>query len=182
MRWQNKDYRSMAFPTLRDYLIISLLIQTGIRRAELIRLKEKDVSSEESQIRVFGKGKKERLVPIHEKMGQLVSWYLEKKKEFFEQESPAVSLIVTDKGKTAYPKFINRVVKTFLESETTLQQKSPHVLRHTFATRLADEGTDLNAIKTLLGHASLAATQIYTHTSIDRLKNVYKKSHPKGEG
>lgn len=174
----SEELFSKDFCGLRDRLILELLFGTGIRLSELIGLSHKDVNMTEKQIKVLGKRSKERIVPLNQTLYQLICQYLEKKKlESFKYDS--LFLIVTDEGKTAYPGFIYNKVKKYLEYITTAGKKSPHVLRHTFATSLLNKGADLNAIKEMLGHASLAATQVYTHNSVERLKTIYKLAHPK---
>jgi integrase/recombinase XerC len=163
------------FAGIRDRVILELLYGSGIRLAELIGLEEKDLDLAGRTIRVFGKRAKERIVPLSTTLIVLLKKYLE-------QRAPIEgvdALIITDSGKEAYPVFIQRTVKKYLSAVTTLSQKSPHVLRHTYATHLLNRGADLNAIKELLGHANLAATQIYTHNSIEKLKKTHQQAHPK---
>lgn len=163
------------FAGIRDRVILELLYGSGIRLAELIGLEEKDLDLAGRTIRVFGKRAKERIVPISTTLIVLLRKYLE-------QRAPLEgvdALIITDSGKEAYPVLIQRTVKRYLSAVTTLSQKSPHVLRHTYATHLLNRGADLNAIKELLGHANLAATQIYTHNSIEKLKKTHQQAHPK---
>lgn len=162
------------FSGIRDKLILDLFYQTGIRRAELINLKEIDVNN--NQIKVLGKRNKERVVPIGESLNNNIQKYIALKREQgFEKEF----LIVTDKGVKLYDKFAYNKVNYYLNQVTTIKKKSPHVLRHTFATHMLNNGADLNAIKELLGHSSLSATQVYTHNSIKKLKETYMKSHPR---
>ena len=161
----------------RNLLILEMLYATGMRRIELINLKESDINFGNNTLKVFGKRNKERIIPFATYMNRLIKQYIEKKKESALQKDNF--LFVTQKGKKAYPKLIYRIVNSSLKKVTTLFKKSPHVLRHTFATHLLDNGADLNAIKELLGHASLASTQIYTHNTIEKLKNIYSKYHPK---
>ncbi len=160
-----------------ERLIIELLYQTGMRRAELVNLKETDVEFSRKQIRVLGKRNKERLIPAGEELLIDVKHYMDEKRKIFNQLTPY--LLCLDNGKPLYPQYVYRVVQKHLKSITTLSKKSPHVLRHTFATQLSNNGAELNAVKELLGHSSLAATQIYTHNNIERLKEVYRKAHPK---
>ncbi|MEO8794638.1 MAG: tyrosine-type recombinase/integrase [Daejeonella sp.] len=170
---------SNDFKGFRDRLVIELLYGTGIRSAELINLKETDINTYEQHIKVLGKRNKERIIPVTKILLKLISDYLElKKTQNFHNNS--VFLIVTNGGDVAYPKFIYRIVNSILSHISTNDKKSPHVLRHTFATVLLNNGAELNAIKELLGHASLAATQVYTHNSVERLKTIYKQAHPKG--
>ena len=161
-----------------DRLLLQVLYNTGIRQAELIGLKESQVDGLNSAIKVLGKGSKERIIPVsNELMKELKSYAAEKKRRFTEGET--VFLLVNEKGKKLYPKYVYNVAKKYLALITTIEKKSPHTLRHTFATHLTNNGADLNAVKELLGHSSLAATQIYTHNSIEKLKDVFKKAHPK---
>lgn len=168
-----------GFTGIRDKLILTLLYMAGLRRSELIILRASDVDFKRMTLLVKGKGRKERIVPISRDTAQLISEYMEWKKEVSEIANSDDVLIVTDKGKDAYPKFIYNKVKAYLSLVTSIDKRSPHVLRHSFATHLAEEGADINAIKELLGHSSLAATQVYTHTSIKRLKEAYDQAHPK---
>src|SRR5258708_1138324 len=166
------------FEGMRDKLVIETLFGTGIRLAELVTLKEQDINICEGTIKVLGKRNKERIVPINHELKLLLEKYLDlKKNQDFHNNS--VTLIVTNKGAEAYPKFIYLIVQKYLSIISTQNKKSPHVLRHTFATSLLNRGADLNAIKKLLGHANLSATQIYTHNSVERLKSIYKQAHPK---
>ncbi len=155
--------------------IVSTLYQTGIRLSELINLKKGNVDLANTTIKVLGKRNKERIIPITNELCETLKPYLN-----LNRESELV--FNTPKGAPLYPKFVYRAVKNLLSKYTTLKKKSPHVLRHTFATHMLNNGSDLNAIKELLGHANLSATQIYTHNSIERLKEVYNRAHPKGKG
>jgi integrase/recombinase XerC len=169
---------SDGFPGLRDRLIIELLYGTGIRLAELVGLKDEDVDIYEQQIRVLGKRNKQRIIPVHSSLAKLIADYkFQKLSQNFNNKSK--TLIVTDNGRDIYPKFVYRTVKTVLSTVSTHDKKSPHILRHSFATSLLNRGADLNAIKELLGHSSLAATQVYTHNSVEKLKAIYKQAHPK---
>lgn len=168
-----------GFAGLRDRLVLEILYDTGIRSSELVNLKETDVDFFNQQLKVLGKRNKERIIPINKTLMKRIDEYLlTKKSTGFDNKSSA--LIVTNEGKSAYPKFIYRIVKSYLSKISTSDKRSPHVLRHTFATSLLNHGAELNAIKELLGHASLAATQVYTHNSVERLKTIYKQAHPKG--
>ncbi|MEM7298342.1 MAG: tyrosine-type recombinase/integrase [Bacteroidota bacterium] len=161
---------------LRDQLLLELLYATGIRLAELEGLKEADVNFYEKTIRVLGKRNKERIIPIGNPLLVLVKEYINQKRT---EGMSSDYLLLTDAGKPVYPMFIYRKVKGYLGAVTTLSKKSPHVLRHTFATHLLNKGADLNAVKDLLGHTSLAATQVYTHNSIEKLKTAFDQAHPK---
>ncbi|MEZ4911899.1 MAG: tyrosine-type recombinase/integrase [Saprospiraceae bacterium] len=167
----------ITFESVRDVFIMHLLYQTGMRRAELIGLNVSDIHLSRMEIKVLGKGNKIRLIPITESLKTAIDTYLgqRSKIEIIDYEA----LILTNKGKRIYPRLVHDIVHRQLQGVTTLTKKSPHVLRHSFATHLLDGGADLNAIKELLGHANLAATQIYTHSSIAKLKDVYTKSHPR---
>ncbi len=169
---------SNDFEGLRDKLVIETLFGTGIRLAELVTLKEQDINIYEGTIKVLGKRNKERIIPVNHELKLLLEKYIDlKKSQIFHNNS--VTLIVTNKGSDVYPKFIYLIVQKYLSYISTQDKKSPHVLRHTFATSLLNRGADLNAIKELLGHANLSATQVYTHNSVERLKSIYKLAHPK---
>ncbi|MEI6595858.1 MAG: tyrosine-type recombinase/integrase [Bacteroidota bacterium] len=164
------------FEGVRDKLIINILYSTGIRLFELIGLKKLDVDSYNQQIKVLGKRNKERIIPITKELSDQIILYNQiKVDEGFVNEN----LLVTSKGEKLYPKLVYTIVKKNLSFVTSIEKRSPHVLRHTFATHLLNKGADLNAIKELLGHANLSATQIYTHNSIERLKTIYKNKHPR---
>ena len=167
-----------GFPALRDKLILELLYGTGMRLAELIGLKAKDIDLYSKTVKIFGKGSKERLVPLNTQLVESLKQYLFIKNNAF-GDNPSSSLIVTDNGENSYPMFIYRVVRHYLDLFTTVEKRSPHVLRHSFATHLLNNGADLNAIKNMLGHANLAATQVYTHNSVEKLKAIFEKAHPK---
>jgi integrase/recombinase XerC len=160
-----------------ERLIVELLYQTGMRRGELTGLKESDIEFSRKQVRVLGKRNKERMIPVSAELLIDLRQYMDEKRKVFNQ--PSVFLLCLQSGKPLYAQYVYRVVQKHLKTITTLTKKSPHVLRHTFATQLSNNGAELNAIKDLLGHSSLAATQIYTHNNIDRLKEVYRKAHPK---
>lgn len=167
-----------TFSSQRDRIVLELLFGTGIRLAELLLLKETDVNFYESTIKVLGKRNKERIVPMHQALVSRLKEYLALKTlQLFNNKN--TTLIVTNTGADAYPKLIYRIVHHYLTFISTQDKKSPHVLRHSFASSLLNKGADLNAIKELLGHASLAATQVYTHNSVERLKTIYKQAHPK---
>lgn len=166
------------FAGLRDKLVIEMLFGTGMRLAEITGIKEIDINFYEGTIKVLGKRNKQRIIPLNHELVLLLKQYTEAKKcEKFDNNS--LTLIVTNKGAGAYPKLIYLIVQKYLSHISTQDKKSPHVLRHTFATSLLNKGADLNAIKELLGHANLSATQIYTHNSVERLKSIYKQAHPK---
>ncbi|MER2999539.1 tyrosine-type recombinase/integrase [Pontibacter populi] len=166
------------FEGQRDRLILEFLYGTGMRLAELINISEQDIDKYQKTVRVLGKGNKERIIPINESLWASIEAYLAHKiSEFGDNNSE--KLLVTNKARPLYPKFIYRVVKKYISLITTSEHNSPHTLRHSFATHLLNKGADLNAIKDLLGHASLAATQVYTHNSIEKLKSIFEKAHPK---
>jgi len=167
-----------SFPSVRDKMVIEVLFGTGMRLAELLGLKLADLDFYEETVRVFGKRKKERIIPITKQLANQLKAYVELK-SLQKFNNKTEDLFVTDKGATVYPLFIYKIVKSYLTYISTQDKKSPHVLRHSYATSLLNRGADLNAIKELLGHASLAATQVYTHNSIERLKTIYKQAHPK---
>ena len=169
-----------SFAGLRDKTILYTLYATGLRRAELIGLKKSSFDFAERQLKVLGKRNKERIVPYGEGLADILYVYMEAKKLEFPSNG-SESFFVTNKGATLYPKFVYNLVSKYLSSVTTVSQRSPHTLRHSFATHLSNNGADLNSIKELLGHSSLTATQIYTHNSIEKLKEVYKKAHPKAK-
>lgn len=165
---------------VRNELIIMLLYMTGMRRSELINIMQRDINEARLDIKVTGKGNKERLCPITKEVMAKIEEYISLKIEHFGNIDHDY-LLVTDKGKPCYPKLIFNVVSKVLKRINASEKTSPHVLRHTFATHLSANGAELNAVKELLGHASLAATQVYTHNTIERLKKEYKRAHPKGE-
>lgn len=158
---------------LRDRLILSILYQTGIRLSELIGLKCSDVSKQE--IKVTGKRNKQRIVPLSRSLQELVAQY-----ENVTEAKNSIWFLTTDNSDKLYEKFVYRKVNYYLSMVSSKQKKSPHILRHTFATHMLNNGADLNAIKELLGHESLSATQVYTHNTFEKLKSIHKQSHPRG--
>jgi integrase/recombinase XerC len=167
---------SEDFSGHRDRLLFEMLYQTGIRLSELLNLKETDISSSYN-IKVLGKRNKERIVAISEQLYNQINTYLSMKKQ---QNFNSVFLLLTDKGIKMYPKFVYRKINTYLSRVSSLQKKSPHILRHTFATHLLNNGAQLEVLKEILGHESLAATQIYTHNSFAQINEIYKQAHPRG--
>jgi len=166
-----------GFAQCRDRLVIELLYGTGIRLSELVQLKEGSIDVINNTIKVLGKRNKERIIPVSSALTQLIKDYIFLKNETFEGNA-SNHLIVSNKGKKSYPMMINRIVKNCLQG-ASVDKKSPHILRHTYATHLLERGADLNAVKDLLGHQSLAATQVYTHNSLGKLKRVFDQAHPK---
>lgn len=169
------DTSEMTFFEWRDALIVELLYQTGIRLSELISLKEADLQN--SKIKVLGKRNKERIIPVS---NVLVKSLLEFGKSKNQMGFRSEYLLITNKGQKLYPKFVYRKINNYLGSATDLQKCSPHVLRHTFATHMLNNGAGLESIKELLGHANLSATQVYTHNSFAKLTNIYSQAHPRG--
>jgi len=173
------DVSNAELNQLRDMLILEVLYTAGLRKSELISLRESDYASNAATLRIRGKGKKFRIVPL---LPELIEWmdlYIDLKHASFDSSDSREYLLVTDKGNRLYPEFVYRVVNAVLTELGQPGKKSPHVLRHSFATHLLDHGAELNSVKELLGHASLASTQVYTHTTIEKLKEVYKLTHPK---
>ena len=166
------------FTGIRNRLILDLLYQTGMRRSELIGLKTGSINREEKSLKVKGKRDKERIIPLNVELVRAVEDYMVLRNQVLTDNSED-HLIVTKKGGPAYDKLIYRIVEKYLAMVTTLDKKSPHVLRHTFATHMLNRGADLNAIKELLGHASLSATQVYTHNTYKKLKSIYNQAHPR---
>jgi len=166
------------FEGIRDKLLLEFLYGTGIRLAELIGVAEEDINMFSRNVKVTGKGNKERIIPINDSLFVTLLAYLQKKKVEF-PDNHTTKLLVTNKAHSLYPKLVYRIVKKYISMVTTSEKASPHVLRHSFATHLLNKGADLNAIKDLLGHTSLAATQVYTHNSIEKLKSIFDKAHPK---
>jgi len=172
-----KEMPSDDFPELRDQLVVELLYGAGIRLSELVTLPENRVDLRELTIKVTGKRNKDRIIPVTHLIGTLIKKYIAvKNATFIGNASPY--LIVSNNGKQSYPMMINRIVKRYLQG-ASVDKKNPHILRHTYATHLLEKGADLNAVKDLLGHQSLAATQVYTHNSLGKLKNVFDQAHPK---
>ena len=173
-------YNHVDFESTRNYLIILLLYTTGIRRSELINIKEKDIDFQNSALKVLGKRNKERYVPLLNSVKEVLRNYLELKNNSYPSYSDEY-VFITKKGIKVYETLVYRVVNSYFSEASSKLKKSPHILRHSFATHLLNEGADLNSVKDLLGHSSLASTQVYTHNSIAELKKVYKGAHPRSK-
>ncbi|MFN9710443.1 MAG: tyrosine-type recombinase/integrase [Bacteroidota bacterium] len=175
-------FRHIEFPdnwTGRlERLIFAIFYATGIRLSELTGMKESQVDLSKNQFKILGKGNKERVIPISAELNLMIQHYLGDKKTVINQLEGEY-LLVNEKGKGLHPRYVQSVIKKYLEYVTTIEKKSPHVLRHSFATHLMNNGAELNAVKELLGHSSLAATQIYTHNTIEKLKDIHARAHPK---
>lgn len=168
-----------SFKGRRDKMILDLFYQTGMRLAELTNLKVGDIDFSKKVLKVLGKRNKERMIPLHDGMLTELNKYLKERDS--QVASGELSLILNNKGNKCNEKFVYRTVNSYLSAITLTTKKSPHIIRHTFATHMLNRGADLNTIKEILGHANLAATQVYTHNSIDKLKAIYKQAHPKGQ-
>jgi len=160
----------------RDFFILEILYATGIRLSELINIKIEDIDSSRGNLKVLGKRKKERIVPLSGRMFESINQYLNERNTLVTDNR---YLFVTSKGKKLYEKLVYRICVKYLSMVTTIDKRSPHVMRHTFATHMLNNGADINIIKEILGHTNLSATQVYTHNSFEKLKNVYKKAHPR---
>ncbi len=169
------EKESLSFEALTNLVMVEILYQTGIRLSELVGLKNLDVQN--TKIKVLGKRNKERIIPISSHLDELLKYYIRSKSKM---GFDSVWLINTNKGNKVYPKFVYRKINNYLGTVTDLQKCSPHVLRHTFATHMLNNGAGLETIKELLGHANLSATQVYTHSSFAQLTNIYSQAHPRG--
>ena len=165
-----------SYEGIRDKLMLEFLYATGIRLIELVNLQTTSIDSSNSTIKVIGKRNKERIIPFGNRLKKKINDYLKERDHI---NSSELGLFLTKDGKKIYPKLVYRVVNYYLSMVTTVSKKSPHVLRHTFATHMLNNGADLNSIKEILGHANLSATQVYTHNTIEKLKNIHKQAHPK---
>jgi integrase/recombinase XerC len=163
---------------IRDRTIIEMLYTTGMRKAELIGLRINDVDIGDRTVRVLGKRNKERIIPLIGSFCENLSLYIDLRNVNFPDHTEGW-LFLTDRGNKLYDKFVYNTVKRYLDMVTTIEKKSPHVLRHTFATHMLNHGADLNSVKEILGHANLSATQVYTHNTFEKLKKVYKQAHPR---
>ncbi len=169
------------FEGARDKLIIEIFYFTGIRLSELTELKIKNINQKECFIKVHGKRNKERIIPYPSNLNQSINQYLNYRKQINASSNQEEPIFITIKGEKIYTKLVYRIVNKYLDAVTTIEKKSPHILRHTFATHMLNNGADLNAIKEILGHANLSATQIYTHNTFEKLKDIYKQAHPRGD-
>lgn len=170
---------SDGFEGTQEKLIIDILYSTGMRRQELINLMWNDISLTSNQLKVTGKGNKQRLIPIGNELVNAIQDFRQLQKTHLKNILVAPYVFLTDSGKQIYPNYVYRIVKKYISLCSTVDKKSPHVLRHSFATHMSNNGAKLNDIKELLGHASLASTQVYTHNTIEQLKEIYKIAHPK---
>ena len=164
------------FESVRNKLIVELLYSTGMRRAELMEIKQSSINFTNSTLKVLGKRNKERYIPLLNSVQQTLRTYLDLRKEI---KSDNENLLITTKGNKIYPTLVYRIINDYFSAVSSKVKKSPHVIRHSFATHLLNEGADLNSVKELLGHSSLASTQIYTHSSLNELKKVYNQAHPR---
>lgn len=167
-----------SFEAVRDRMILELFYMTGMRLTELVNLKISDFNLAKQTVKVLGKRNKERIIPFTNRLSLFIEKYVNLR-DTISGSSQTDWFFITKSGKKVYQKLVYRVVKYYLSAVTTIDKKSPHVLRHTFATHMLNNGADLNAIKEILGHANLSATQVYTHNTIETLKKVYKNAHPK---
>lgn len=168
-----------SFEGIRNRLILEVFYATGMRLSELIGLKENDIDTNKENLKVLGKRNKERIIPFGKNLAEIIIEYKDFKQKNFIGVNIEEYFFLTKKGKKMYAVGVRRMVKNYISTITTLEKRSPHVLRHTFATHMLNNGADLNAIKELLGHANLSATQVYTHNTIEQLKKVYKQAHPR---
>ncbi|MBU6158080.1 MAG: tyrosine-type recombinase/integrase [Bacteroidetes bacterium] len=161
-----------------EKMVFMLFYATGMRLSELTNLKDEQVDMSRRQLKILGKGNKERFIPMEDELCRALTEYKQERTTFLPQVE-SVFFLVQENGKPLHPRYVQNLIKKYLELVTTIEKKSPHVLRHSFATHLMNNGADLNAVKALLGHSSLAATQVYTHNTIEKLKDIHAKAHPK---
>lgn len=167
-----------SFAGIRNRTIIEMLYFTGMRRSELIGLRNIDIDLKEASVKVTGKRNKQRIIPLVKSFVKRLEEYIKVRDEFISEEDEGW-FFITDKGNKLYGKYVYNTVYNYLAMVTTIDKKSPHILRHTFATHMLNHGADLNSIKELLGHANLSATQVYTHNTFEKLKKIYKQAHPR---
>ena len=175
----NDDLFEDSFEGWRDRLIIELFYVTGMRVSELCNIKTGDINLYDCSVKVMGKRSKERIIPFSQRVKDIIVKYLELFDDKYAHNSKNSFIFVASNGNKIYPKAVYRIVRKYLDMVTTIDKRSPHVLRHTFATQMLNHGADINAIKEILGHSSLAATQVYTHNTIEKLKNIYNQAHPR---
>ena len=176
----DSDFFTNDYKGVLQKTIIAFFYFTGVRRIELITLKESDVSMESSTVKIMGKRSKERIIPILPKLKKAIIFFMEIKLKFHDQ-TPSDYLFISKNGEQLSEKFVYRTVNEYFKLVSPKIKKAPHVLRHSFATHLINEGADINSVKELLGHSSLSATQVYSHTSMERIKEVFKNSHPRAK-
>lgn len=177
----NASLFSDDFFGIRDRFMIELFYNTGMRLSELINLKHIDIDVSRGNIKILGKGNKERIVPFNTYINNMYKLYVSQKSDFGFSCEAKDFIFVTDKGEKMYPNFVYRKIQHYLGLVSQLEKRSPHVLRHSFATHMLNNGADLNSIKELLGHTSLAATQVYTHNTFSKIKTIYKQAHPRAQ-
>ncbi len=175
----SSDMFGTDFEGVRDRAIIELFYSTGMRESELLNIKLQDIDYYERSVKVLGKRNKERIIPMNHSAIEALEKYFAVYKDKFGEMNKNSCIFVTSKNRKLYPGAIYNIVRKYLDCVTTIDKRSPHVLRHTFATHMLNHGADINAIKEILGHSSLAATQVYTHNSIEKLKTIYKQAHPR---